>query len=67
MLDKNQSVVAQTTVLNSVSLAVGIASNIFGNTVINKDENANVTSEKITSLMVNKLKSKFMLQGNQNA
>jgi hypothetical protein len=67
MLDKNQTVVAQTTVLNATHLAIALASKVFGNTLGEQVNGENLTRDTIAKVVIGDIRSKFNIQGVINA
>lgn len=67
MLDKNQTIVAQATLVNASHLATAIASNVFGNSVSDQINGQTLTAEVIGNVVANKIRSTFLKQGAQDA
>jgi len=67
MLDKNQTVVAQTTVLNATHLATALASKVFGNSLDDKINGQDLSRDIITKVVIGAIRIKFNIQGVLNA
>lgn len=67
MLDKNQVVIAQTTVTNAAHLAVALASKVFGNSLSDQVGGVSLTCSTIASVVVGNIRAKFSIQGVNHA